>query len=239
MRFHFAFIFLVNFLIAGGITADAGLTPPLDRFIFRVQMRTMNMTSMGMDHTVKAFPIVAAYGLKPGMAVIGRVLFKNTYSKNMNSNTENFMFLVKPRLYRINTPLYTVGASGSLGSIYEKGIGASIVAGLQGSLRQGFLAVDLNLESGYTFSSGNFNTSINTAVGWLTPLNRSRNMAVSPVIESLISTENSRNRVVLSPGAKMTVSSFIIETLYNFTVYESDKDMSFDSGWLLGIRLMM
>lgn len=238
MPFYLVFLILVNFLFAGGITADAGLTPPLDRIIFRTQVRTMNMSGMGMNHTVNAYPFVAAYGIKPSVAIIGRILLKKTSNANIHSNSKNFLLLVKPRLYRINTSSYTIGVSGVIGSLYEKESGTSLVTGLQGSFRRERFAMDHNIDLGYAINSSELNSNFNSAFSWLIPIKNSRNLSFSPVLESSFSTENS-NRFTLSPGAKITISSFIIEALYSFPLYQSSSSMKFENGWLFGLRLMM
>jgi len=61
---------------AGGITADVGLTPPADRWIFRTQLRYMERgddpTEMDREMEMLAAPAVLAYGLRPNLTVIAR-----------------------------------------------------------------------------------------------------------------------------------------------------------------------
>ncbi|MHC4362719.1 MAG: hypothetical protein ACYSTZ_07820, partial [Planctomycetota bacterium] len=53
---------------AAGISVDAGLTPPEDRWIIRNQVRYMTReddpTGMNREMSMYAFPIVVAYGLR-------------------------------------------------------------------------------------------------------------------------------------------------------------------------------
>ncbi|MHC4131880.1 MAG: hypothetical protein ACYSR3_07815, partial [Planctomycetota bacterium] len=73
-------LFLEN-TYAAGISVDAGLTPPEDRWIIRTQMRYMQReddpTPMDREMDTYAFPLVVAYGLRSDFTLLVRQTFKN------------------------------------------------------------------------------------------------------------------------------------------------------------------
>ena len=64
---------------AGGISVDAGLTPPLDRWIVKTQTRFMRLgddsTQMNRKMNMYMFPVIVAYGLRPDLTVMLRQPF--------------------------------------------------------------------------------------------------------------------------------------------------------------------
>ena len=95
----------------GGITADVGLTPSVDRWIFRSQLRYMERGDDPADvgRTMEAYgmPIVLASGLRPNVTVIARqVALRRRMEMMGGSNTESgpgdFTLLSKWKLIRVN-----------------------------------------------------------------------------------------------------------------------------------------
>lgn len=149
----------------GGITADVGLTPPLDRWIFRTQLRYMERgddpTAMDREARMYAVPMVLAYGLQPNLTVIARqIAFHRQMSMpggtQKDSGFGDFALISKWRVLRINHPDYIIGVAPTLGIEFPTGdddFGSETwdaLTGLFFTLRQGALGADLNLE--YTFN---------------------------------------------------------------------------------------
>ena len=125
VRHLFVFVVLCGIAVTAsgtGITADAGLTPPVDRWIFRSQLRYMendnNSTNMGGGMTMYATPFVLAYGLRPNVTVIARQIFHRREMNMMgHSNAEtgsgDLFLLSKWRMLRINEQHFIIGIAPS------------------------------------------------------------------------------------------------------------------------------
>jgi hypothetical protein len=109
---------------AGGISVDAGLTPPEDRWILRTQLRYMQRkddpTAMDRETDMYAVPIVLAYGLRPDLTLMVRQAVRHrkmsmSGSTSRDSGFGDFFVLGKYRLYRRNTREYTFGIAPTLG----------------------------------------------------------------------------------------------------------------------------
>jgi hypothetical protein len=145
---------------ATGITADVGLTPPIDRWIFRSQLRYMERddpTAMGRNMEMYMVPVVLAYGVRPEMTVIVRQPFIRRTMEMPTGDVQDtgrgdLAVIGKYRLLRINHPNYIVGVAPTLGIELPTGdddIAADtwdILAGIYISGRRGPLGADLNLE---------------------------------------------------------------------------------------------
>ncbi|MHC4891504.1 MAG: transporter, partial [Planctomycetota bacterium] len=115
---------------AAGISVDAGLTPPEDRWIFRTQMRYMQRkddpTLMDRKMSTYAFPIVLAYGLRPDLTLMVRQTVKREEmsmagSSNKDTGLGDLFVLGKYKLYRRNTRKYTFGIASTLGLEFPTG----------------------------------------------------------------------------------------------------------------------
>ncbi len=185
---------------AGGISVDSGLTPPLNRVIFRTQARFMNqtMTNSGIEMKMRGNPLVLAYGVSSKLTLMGRIIHMTQLDNAMapaQSGWNDILLLAKFKLWRKNTAAQTIGLAGVIaGEIPSgsKGFSSdtySVIAGLQGSLRRGSLALELNLETKLVGlfteqtekESGEW--SLNSAIAWLVPVGSSGNIAVTPVVE--------------------------------------------------------
>ncbi|MEE8335598.1 MAG: hypothetical protein V3S48_04090 [Candidatus Neomarinimicrobiota bacterium] len=260
----YRWIMLLTFLsvsYGGGISIDSGLTPPLNRVIFRTQARFMNQTmaNSGIEMTMRGNPLVLAYGLSSKLALIGRIIHMTRLGNAMapaSSGWNDILLMAKFKLWRENTASQTIGLAGVLaGEIPTGSRGFSSdtyagIAGFQGSLRRGSLALELNLE---TKLAGLFTKhsekkrgewALNSALAWLIPVGSSGNMAVTPVVEFTRvvewKTEITGKQFWISPGMKLTISSFIIEGLFQYPVSQASTAQSFTlkPGGLIGIRLM-
>lgn len=145
----------------GGITADVGLTPPVDRWIFRTQLRYMargdDPTDMGREMRTIAAPFVLAYGLHPRVTVIARQI---AYRRRMDMATGSdedtglgdFTVISKWRVIRLNRPDYIIGLAPILGVEFPTGddeFGSDTWDAIVGAFltgRRGPLGADLNLE---------------------------------------------------------------------------------------------
>lgn len=263
-KIFYRWIMLFTFIsvtYAGGISVDSGLTPPQNRVIFRTQARFMNqtITNSGIEMQMRGNPLVLAYGLSPKLALIGRIIHMTQLANSMTpaqSGWSDVLLLGKFKLWRKNTAAQTIGLAGVIGGEIPTGSNGfssntyTVIAGLQGSLRRGSLALELNLE---TKLAGLFTEqtekeggewSLNSAIAWIVPVGSSGSIAVTPVIEFTRvvnwKTEVTGRHFWVSPGMKLTISSLIIEGLFQYPVSQSSTGQSFKSkpGGLIGIRLM-
>lgn len=133
---------------AGGISADAGLTPAQDKWILRTQMRFMQRSNdpmpMNREMEMYMFPMVVAYGLRPELTVMVRQPYARM-DMTMNSATNretgfgDLMVMAKYRALRYNSRRYTFGIAPLLGFILPTG-------------QKPFAADGLGLKTGFFFS---------------------------------------------------------------------------------------
>ena len=116
--------------VAGGISVDAGLTPPEDRWIIRTQFRYMQRkddpTPMDQEMETYAFPLVIAYGFRPDLTLMIRQPVKHrrmsmSGSVSRVTGFDDLLVLGKYKLYRRNTPKYTFGIASTLGLEFPTG----------------------------------------------------------------------------------------------------------------------
>ncbi|MEE8437631.1 MAG: hypothetical protein V3S22_04760 [Candidatus Neomarinimicrobiota bacterium] len=217
------------------------------------------MTNSGLEMTMRGNPLVLAYGLSSKLTLIGRIIHMTRLrnaTASASSGWNDILLMAKFKLWRKNTAAQTIGLAAVMaGEIPTGSDGFSSdtfagIAGFQGSLRRGSLALDLNLETKlaelFTKHSekkrGEW--SFNSAIAWLVPIGSSGIMAVTPLVEFTRivqwKTEVTGKQFWVSPGIKLTISSFIIEGLFQYPVSQSSTAQSFTlkPGGLIGIRLM-
>jgi hypothetical protein len=146
--------------MAGGISADAGLTPAQDKWILRTQIRYMQRDgdsfTMPRESEMFAFPMVVAYGLKPELTLMVRQMFMRMDMTMPMGNTKNsglgdLLVMAKYRAYRKNTKDYTFGIAPLLGLEFPTGKdsftsdGFDLKMGLYLSGRSGPWGSDINL----------------------------------------------------------------------------------------------
>ena len=143
---------------AGGISVDAGLTPPQDRWIVRSQVRRMKQhddpTAMGREMETWVFPVVIVYGLRPDITVMLRQKFVHRKMTMMgttkeDTGTSDLFLLAKYKAYRVNDPEYTFAVAPTLGLDLPTGDSTfgsktwDIQPGLFASYRSGPWAADV------------------------------------------------------------------------------------------------
>jgi hypothetical protein len=115
---------------AAGISVDAGLTPPEDRWIIRTQFRYMQRkddpTPMNQKMDTYAFPVVVAYGFRPDLTLMVRQRVKHRKmsmggSVSRDTGLGDLFVLGKYKLYRRNTRKYTFGIAPILGLEFPTG----------------------------------------------------------------------------------------------------------------------
>jgi hypothetical protein len=113
-----------EYAVAAGISVDAGLTPPEDRWIIRTQFRYMERkddpTPKNRKVEMFAFPVVVAYGFRPELTLLVRqpVKHRNLYmagSVSRDTGFDDLYVLAKYKLFRQNTRDYTLGIASTLG----------------------------------------------------------------------------------------------------------------------------
>ncbi|MDH3889587.1 MAG: transporter [candidate division Zixibacteria bacterium] len=111
-------------LTAGGISADAGLTPAHDKWMFRTQARLNRLKNapdqMTREMDMYMFPLVIAYGVRSDLTVMIRqpLMRMNMTMAGNTTHTTGFgdlMLMTKYRAVRRNTPTYTFGVAPLLG----------------------------------------------------------------------------------------------------------------------------
>lgn len=156
------FIFFISSASANaaGISVDAGLTAPEDRWILRTQVRYRERrddpSEMNRKMNAYTFPVVLAYGVRPDLTLIVRQTVIH-HKLSMLGNTErntgfgDLFVLAKARAYRRNTPEYTLGISPTIGLEFPTGHDffssetCDLNLGLYFSGRRGPWAADFNI----------------------------------------------------------------------------------------------
>jgi hypothetical protein len=199
-------LFSLGYSMAGGISVDAGLTPPEDRWIFRTQLRNMtrkdNASLIISKMQMKMTPIVLVYGLNPNLTLMLRQALINKEMTMMGSDTNasgfgDIFVLAKYKVYRLNTPEYTFGITPAFGLEFPTGSEAftsntlDLNMGIYFSGRKGASSVDLN--AAYTLNGlakYNENSSIpgdevlvNLALSHQFSIDKNAYSTIAPVLE--------------------------------------------------------
>ena len=189
---------------AGGISADAGLTPAQDKWIFRTQVRytkaTNHPTMMARSMEMYMFPMVVAYGLRSDLTVMVRQPFMKM-NMTMAGNTTrssgfgDLMLMAKYRAVRQNRLTYTLGIAPLLGVKLPTGDeeftsdALDLKTGLYVSGRIVPWAADLNVTytiNGLTGDDGREENKVFELVGALAyqfSLTKDGRKALAPVVE--------------------------------------------------------
>ncbi len=191
---------------AGGISFDAGLTPPEDRWILRTQVRYMQKNDdplpMNREMSTFMFPVVLAYGFRPDLTIMLRqsVISQEmsmTGTTEKNSGLGDLFILAKYRAYRLNTPDYTLGIAPTLGLELPTGGDTftsetwDVNAGLYTSWRSGPWAADSNIAymwNGFAGSGKNGvdsgdELSLNMAFAHQFSIGKKARASIAPVLE--------------------------------------------------------
>lgn len=189
---------------AGGISADAGLTPAQDKWIFRTSVRYTKLTNgptmMARSKEMYMFPMVVAYGLRSDLTVMVRQPFMRM-DMTMAGNTTrssgfgDLMLMAKYRAVRRNTPTYTLGIAPLLGLKLPTGEkeftsdATALKTGLYLSARRVPWAADLNVTytiNGLTGDDDREENKVLEMVGALAyqfSLTKDGRKALAPVVE--------------------------------------------------------
>lgn len=258
----FLLIFFVpGFIKAGGISVDAGITPPQDRFIFRSQYRYMSMENTMMSRHTQMVPFVLAYGVTSKIAVMARGMFVHQLVNNgsaVNNGLNDFYLLSKFRLYRKNTANYVFGLAPHIASNIP--VGSKEISnrtwdpelGFTMSYRPRYMSFDLSASYILSDISGKLKEktrdifNLNTAVSGVLPVNSKKDIALSPVIETTWKSALAKgyrsniNTVFLSPGLSFIYSDISIEALVQFPVSQtqSDGSMKQNPRLIVGLKYM-
>ncbi len=192
--------------VAGGISVDAGLTPPEDRWIIRSQFRYMQRkddpTAMDRKMDTYAFPLVVAYGFRPDLTLMVRQPVKHKKmsmggSISRDTGFDDLFVLAKYKLYRRNTREYTFGIASTLGLEFPTGdddFGSEtwdLQPGLFTSWRSGPWASDFSISykwNGFAddgrngINPGN-ELSVDLALAHQLSIGEKADMSVTPVLE--------------------------------------------------------
>lgn len=199
---------VVSNLNAGGISADAGLTPALDKWVFRTQVRYSKADNdpsmMNVSTDMYMFPLVVAYGIRPDLTIMVRQPYMTmdmTMTRNMTETTTrssglgDLMLMAKYRAVRRNTPKYTLGIAPLVGVKLPTG-GDNFTAdafalktGLYVSARRVPWATDLNVTYTLNGLAGDDDREENQvfesvgALAYQFSLSNDGRMAIAPVVE--------------------------------------------------------
>jgi hypothetical protein len=261
--------------VAAGISVDAGLTPPEDRWIIRNQVRYMQRkgdpTPMNRKMDTYAFPFVVAYGFRPDLTLMVRQSVKHrkmsmSGSVSRDTGLGDLFVLGKYKLYRRNTRKYTFGIASTLGLEFPTGdddFGSEtwdLEPGLFTSWRSGRWASDFNIAykwNGFAdrgrngLNPGN-ELSVDLALAHQFSIGKKADTSLTPVLEfnykHILPDRLSGHRVsntgeslfFVSPGLKFTKSSFILEALLQFPVWQDQEGSQLKQGTrlIIGTRYM-
>lgn len=224
---------------ASGISVDAGLTPPEDRWIVRTMgvhmRREKDPTSMDREMEKYILNTVLAYGLRPKVTVILKqpVIYQEMTARaasNEDVGAGDLSLLAKYGVFRRNTPEYTIGLSTLLGLEFPTGSDAftsetwDLKSGLYVSLRKDAFASDLNIAYDWNgFSDdgkGGVNIgdelSLDYALAYQFSFGEEAEVALAPVLEmsyKYISPDRLSGNKVANTGE----SVFYISTGLKFT----------------------
>ncbi len=260
---------------AAGISVDAGLTPPEDRWIIRTQFRYMHRkddpTPMDQEMDTYVFPVVVAYGFRPDLTFMARQRVKYRKmsmagSVSRDTGLGDLFVLGKYKLFRRNTREYTFGIASTLGLEFPTGdndFGSEtwdLQPGLFTSWRSGPWASDFNISykwNGFAdrgrngLDPGN-ELSVDLALAHQFSIDGKADTSLTPVLEfnySHVLPDRSSGHDVsntgeslffISPGLKFTKSSFILEALLQFPVWQDQKGSQLKQGTrlIIGTRFM-
>jgi len=263
-------------IYGAGISVDAGLTPPEDRWIFRSLMRYTTRrddpTGMGRHTSMYEWPAVVAYGMTSDFSMMLRYSLLHRDMDMMggvndkDTGTGDLFAMGKYKLFRQNTPDYTVGLAGTLGFEFPVGRGSfssetyDIMPGLYGSFRREAFAADMQIAykwNGFAdrgedgLNPGNM-FRIDCAAAYQFDLDEDASTTIAPVLElSYINVAPDRkhdrnlantgeNVIYLSPGFKYTQENFIFEALLQIPVWQDQKGTLLERGvaFIVGTRIM-
>ncbi len=236
-------LFWVDTVSSTGISADAGLTPAANRWIFKSQFRFMkrdNHPTMQQEMKMQMYPIVVAYGLKSNLALMVRQAVMKREMTMMGSNTGfgDLLIMAKYRLARINKPNYTIGIAPTLGMEFPTGADEftsnsyDLRFGTYFSARARRLGLDLNISyilnnvattSDNSIEVGN-EFSIVGALGYQLSIGSDATFSITPVVESAyikILAENENGTDISDTGESLFLLAPGFKITWSSYIFES------------------
>ncbi len=248
MRFSYLFAILIFLFVprldAAGISVDSGLTPPLDRWIVRSQVRLTGREPMSagaaeMDATM--VPLVVAYGLRSNVTLMLRqAVMRRSMGAMSNTGLADTFLMAKFKALRINTRSYVFGIAPTLG--LELPTGETSFSSDTWDLRPGlFLTFRYGLWDGDMVLAYTWNGMAGVGAGDVDPgdelavnfaaarqfgLNDDYSITFAPVLELSYAdvspaefdgkpvANTGENVFYLSPGVKLTINSLVFEALW-------------------------
>lgn len=216
------------------------------------------------------FPMVVAYGLRPDLTLMVRQSFVKTEMTmgTMTTRADGFadlFVLAKYRAMRRNTPDYTVGIAPLLALEIPTGEKPftsdawDLKTGVFISGRSGPWASDWDLTytlNGIAGDDDRVRSEVAEVVGAFAhqiTFGANASTALAPVVEVAYSNttadrisdvkqpNSGESSIIISPGAKLTISSVILEALVRIPVWQNQIGMQTEmgTGGLFGIRVML
>lgn len=225
---------------------------------------------MDREMKMYAYPFMLAYGLRPELTVMARQAWMSREMESMAMDDSwtgrgDLLVLAKYRLYRANTAEYTFGVAPTLGLEAPSGETHftsdtwDLHTGFFVSLRSGPAAFDGNaayvwnrfIDAGAGIDPGD-ELNLDLAWAYQVGLGEESKVSIAPVLElsyqNVWPDRDAGNRVpntggsvlLLSPGAKFTISSLILEGLIQFPIWQRQRGDGLERGIsaLVGTRIM-
>jgi len=236
----------------------------------RYMQRNSNPAQMQREMETFMFPIVVAYGVRPDLTLMIRQSFikTNMTMGKMTMREDGFadlFVLAKYRAFRRNTPDYTIGIAPLLALDIPTGEKPftsdawDLKTGIFISGRSGPWASDWNLTftlNGIAGDNDRVRSEATEVVGAFArqiAFGGEARTAFAPVIEVAYSnitanrisdekqTNSGESYITVSPGAKLTISSVILEALLRIPVWQNQLGIQteMDVGALFGVRVML
>ena len=216
-----------------------------------------------------AFPIMVAYGARNYLMVMARQTIISRDMTMMGTNStdtglSDSFFLLKYKAYRINTPVYTIGVSPTLGVSIPTGDDKftsdswDLDIGLYLSGRKDRFSSHFN----FVFRWHDFTDGSNKvvqpgdeiSVDWAGTyqIGFARDRSFAPVMElsynktlqgeinGIENPNSGENILYISPGAKLTLSSIIFEALFRIPASQNHNgaQLEAETGFIAGVRVM-
>jgi hypothetical protein len=239
------------------------------RTMARSMRRGSDEGAMQREMSMLATPLVLAYGVRPDLTLMVREIFiRKSMSMNGNATTDygrsDVLALGKYRVLRRNTRHTSLGVAAVLGlelPLGSEGFGSEAwdaIGGLNGSYRYDAFGLDCDARYvwngiGESRNRPGSELAMNAALSYQFSLSETGAIALAPVLETgftLVSPDLSAGQedaatgervFYLSPGAKLTISSVILEALVQIPVSQHQEAAVLPRkvGGLVGVRVML
>ncbi len=264
-------VLLTSSVKTAGISVDAGLTPPEDRWMFRTQLRYMSKENDMTRMNSQMIGSVFAYGLRRNVTLMVKQMVINRTMTMGGMDTKisglsDLSLMCKYGIFRKNTRDYTVGVASTIALKIPSGDDAftsetwDVRPGLYLSWRKGYWATDVSLayarngfagENSQGIEPGD-EISFDGAAAYQISMGNKSRLSFTPVLElsyNKFLPDNFNNQGVInsgesilfiSPGVKLTKSSFIFETLLQLPAWQDQNgtQLKHSARGLVGIRFM-